>query len=145
MVDRSDQLAEHARQRSGDARRRVRDAIRQLDRSGAPVTFAAVAQAASVSRTWLYRATELRSEIERLRQIRPGSATPLPAAQRSSPESTQRRIEALLDANRALREENRRLNERLASLLGEHRDGRRRHVTDEEAPTAQASRRDRSR
>lgn len=145
MVDRSDHLVEHARRRSADARRRVRDAIRQLDRAGEPVTFVAVARAASVSRAWLYRATELRSEIERLRRKRPTSPTPLPAAQRASPESNQRRIEALLDANRALREENRVLNDRLASLLGEHRNARRTHVTDDGTSTAQASPRGRSR
>lgn len=144
MVDRSHHLVEHARQRSADAHRRVRDAIRQLDRAGEPVTFVAVARAASVSRAWLYRATDLRSEIERLRR-KPNSPTPLPAAQRASPESSQRRIEALLDANRALREENRVLNDRLASLLGEHRDARRRHVSDDETSTAQASPRGRSR
>lgn len=145
MVDRSHHLVEHARQRSADTRRRVRDAIRQLDRAGEPVTFVAVARAASVSRAWLYRAPDLRAEIERLRRRQPAAPTPLPAAQRTSPESCQRRIEALLDANRALREENRVLNDRLASLLGEHRHARRTHVTDKETSTAQASPRRRSR
>jgi FtsZ-binding cell division protein ZapB len=143
--DRSHHLVEHARQRSADTRRRVREAIRQLDRAGEPVTFVAVARAASVSRAWLYRAPDLRSEIERLRRKRPASPKPLPAAQRASPESSQRRIEALLDANRALREENRVLNDRLASLLGEHRDARRRHVTDDETSIPRGPRRSRSR
>ena len=94
-------------------------------RAGEPITFAAVAARASVSRAWLYRATELRAEIERLRRQGRRPATSLPAAQRSSVDSYQRRIEALLDANRALREENRRLNERLAAFLGERREIRR--------------------
>jgi Family of unknown function (DUF6262) len=135
--DRAPHLAEHARQRSADARRRVRAAIGQLDRAGEPVTFAAVAHAASVSRTWLYRAAELRSEIERLRRKQRRSPTPRPVAERASLESYQRRIEALHDANRALRDENRKLNEQLARLLGQRREPRRRHVADNETPTAQ--------
>lgn len=81
VVDRSHHLVEHARQRSADTRRRVRDAIRQLDRAAEPVTFVAVARAAEVSRAWLYRAPDLRSEIERLRRRKPAAPTPLPAAQ----------------------------------------------------------------
>ncbi len=144
-VDRISHLAEHARQRSADARRRVRDAIRELDHAGEAITFAAVAKKASVSRAWLYRASELRTEIERVREHRRRLPTSLPTAQRASIESYQRRMEALLDANRALREENRRLNERLATLLGERRDVRRGHVTDEKPVTPQAPRRPRSR
>jgi len=103
----------HAIESPGDgdeARGRAREAIRRLDRAGAAVTFAAVAEAAPVSPVWLYRAPELRSEVERLRAKRPVSATLLPAGQPASVESYQRRMEPFLDANRALREENRRLN-----------------------------------
>lgn len=128
--ERAQRLAELAQRRSDEARFRVREAVRRLDRAGQPVTFAAVAEAASVSRSWLYRVDELRSEIERLRRQPPAAASRLPAAQRSTVESYQRRIEALLDANRELRAENRRLNDRLAELLGAGRDPRRRHVID---------------
>ena len=47
--------------------------------------------------------------------------TRLPSGQRASVDLLRRRIEALIDANRLLREENRRLNDRLASVLGEAR------------------------
>lgn len=78
-------------------------------------------QAASVSRAWLYRVPELRAEIERLRTGQRRRATRLPSGQRASADSLRRRIESLIDANRLLREENRRLNDRLASVLGEAR------------------------
>lgn len=143
VTDQSRRLAELARKRGDDARRRATDAIRRLDRAGTAVTFAAVAEAASVSRAWLYRAPEIRSEIERLRAKPSGSR--LPSAQRSSVESYQRRIEALLEANHALRDENRRLNECLAGILGEARDPRQRHVTDSKSLASQAPRQTRSR
>jgi len=143
-TDGIERLANAARRRADDARRRARDAIRRLDRAGEPITFAAVAEAAPVSRAWLYRVPELRSEIERLRADRP-LPTRLPTAQRASMESYQSRIKVLLDANRQLREENRQLNDRLAGLLGEHRDAGRGHVTNDESPTDQAFRRTTSR
>lgn len=114
-------LADAARRRSESAHSRARDAIRSLDRAGQPVSFAAVAETASVSRAWLYRVPELRAEIERLRTGERRRATRLPAGQRASADSLRRRIETLLDANRLLREENRRLNDRLASVLGDAR------------------------
>ena len=119
--DAAERLADAARRRSESAHSRARDAIRSLDRAGHPVSFAAVAQAASVSRAWLYRVPELRAEIERLRIGQRRRTTRLPSGQRASAASLRRRIEALIDANRLLREENRRLNDRLASVLGEAR------------------------
>lgn len=119
--DAAERLADAARRRSESAQRRARDAIRALDRAGRPVSFAAVAETASVSRAWLYRVPELRAEIERLRTGHRRPVTRLPSGQRASADSLRRRIEVLLDANRLLREENRRLNDRLASVLGEGR------------------------
>lgn len=117
----AERLADAARRRSEAAHSRARDAIRSLDRAGQPVSFAAVAQAASVSRAWLYRAPELRAEIERLRTGQRSRASRVPSGQRASADSLRRRVEALIDANKMLREENRRLNDRLASVLGEAR------------------------
>ncbi|HSH60329.1 MAG TPA: hypothetical protein VK988_11960 [Acidimicrobiales bacterium] len=49
---------------------------------------------------------QLRTEVHRLRVTGSGATTPRPAAERSSTASQQRRIDALLDANRNLRAEN---------------------------------------
>lgn len=115
-------LAQAAARRAADTRTRARAALQHLDRAGDPVTFTAVAAAANVSRSWLYRDPDLRAEIARLRDAhRHATATSPPAAQRASHSSLQRRLEALLDTNRALRAENVQLREQLALALGEQR------------------------
>lgn len=116
----------HLRQASQDRHKstmaRAEHALRQLDRNGQPVTFRAVATAARVSRAWLYRQPDLRATIERLRAEQTSSTGPqLPAAQRTSDESRQRRIETLHDDNTRLRAENAQLRDQVARLLGERR------------------------
>jgi hypothetical protein len=115
-------LTAAAQRRARDTLERAHAALRRLDRVGTPITFAAVAHAANVSRSWLYRQPDLRAEITRLRatRLRPDHST-LPASQRASHASLQRRLETLLDANRTLREENARLRAQIAVLLGEQR------------------------
>lgn len=117
-------LLQAARDRHETTMARAGEALRRLDRIGAPVSFRAVAQAAGVSRAWLYRQPELRAEIDRLRAANSTSPhTPRPpASQRGSDESRQRRIEALLADNARLRAENAQLHEQVARLLGERRD-----------------------
>jgi len=60
-------LADAAAKRSLDAEHRVHSALRELDREGATVTFAAVAARARVSRAFLYAHADFRAEIEALR------------------------------------------------------------------------------
>jgi hypothetical protein len=101
---------------------RAEQALRELDRDGQPITFRGVATAAGVSRSWLYRQPELRTAVERLRARQSASTgTQVPAAQRASDESRQRRLEALHDHNTRLRAENAQLREHVARLLGERR------------------------
>lgn len=115
-------LTQATQRRARDARRRAQTAIRRLDRDGNPVSFVAVAADAAVSRSLLYRDSDLRAEIERLRT--PDSTrTRLPAAQQATNLSLKRRIEALLDDARTLRAENHRLRTQIAALLGEQRAG----------------------
>jgi hypothetical protein len=121
-ADNRHHLAAAAARRAADTRKRARAALQRLDRAGAQITFTAVAAAANVSRSWLYRDPDLRTEIRRLRTAhRPKADTSLPAAQRATSPSLQRRIEALLDTNRALRAENAALREQVALTLGEQR------------------------
>ncbi|MGH3857394.1 MAG: DUF6262 family protein, partial [Pseudonocardiaceae bacterium] len=81
-----------------------------------------VAQAAAVSRSWLYAHPDIRAEIERLRTAyRRAPATPVPVRQRSSDASLLRRLEAATQRTRQLAEENRELREQLAQALGEQR------------------------
>lgn len=115
----SSPLAAAAHARAQDTRRRAEEALRQLDKHGRPITFAAVADAASVSRSWLYRQTDIRAEIDRLRAA-PGAGV-LPSAQRASAESARRQREALFDQIQRLKAENRQLREEVARMFGQQR------------------------
>ncbi len=102
-----------------NTRRKAEAAIRELDRQGWPVTFASVAAAASVSRSWLYREPDIRAEIDRLRARRGDGI--VPSVERASTDSIKRQREALLDELSILKEENRRLREEVPRAYGQQR------------------------
>jgi DNA anti-recombination protein RmuC len=111
-----------AQRRHELTRAKAIQALRTLDAQGRPVTFEAVAQAAAVSRSWLYAQPDVRAEIERLRATgRRATATPVPARQRASDASLRRRLEAANQRIRQLTEDNRKLRDQLAHALGERR------------------------
>ena len=115
-------LTEAARRRHELARAKTVKALRELDHAGAPVDFRLVADAAGVSRSWLYTQPDLRAEIERLREtIRRAPALPIPAAQRAGQTSLLRRLEAALRRCRELEDDNHRLRRQLAHALGDAR------------------------
>lgn len=60
-ADSSRFIVEAAKERRDAALRRAYEAIDRLDETGQPVTFVAVAAAASVSRAWLYRQPLIRA------------------------------------------------------------------------------------
>src|SRR5271166_3467510 len=67
-------------------------ALRELDRAGAPVTFASVAATAGISRSWLYTQPDLRGQIQELRAAAAPPGPAPPARQRSiSPRPAHRR------------------------------------------------------
>jgi len=111
-----------AHQRHELTRAKAIQALRTLDAQGTPVTFQTVAQAAAVSRSWLYSQPDIRAEIDRLRAAhRRAPATPIPARQRSSDASLLRRLETATQRIRQLAKENHTLREQLAQALGEQR------------------------
>ncbi|WP_223838635.1 DUF6262 family protein [Saccharopolyspora pogona] len=111
-----------AQRRRELTRAKALQALRELDRTGAPITFQSVAAAAEVSRSWLYAQPDIRAEIQRLREAtRRAPAAPIPASQRTSEESALARLDIALKRNRELAEENQRLRRQLARALGEHR------------------------
>lgn len=123
-ADNSATIVAAARARRDATLRRAQEALRRMDETGEPISFTALAAAASVSRAWLYREPAVRAEVERLRsRPRPGRRPP-PSAERASAESIQRRLEAALADVCVLRDENHRLREQLACMLGEHRAAR---------------------
>ena len=123
---RPDPLAEAAARRHELTRSRAVQALRELDRAGAPVTFAGVAQAAGVSRSWLYTQPDISSQIRRLRQSTggAGSAGAIPAGQRSTDASLRARLAAALDRNKQLADDNARLRRQRAHALGGQRSTR---------------------
>ncbi|WP_181958574.1 hypothetical protein [Nonomuraea diastatica] len=66
-ADNTRYLITAAKQRHELTRFKVIQAPRELDSTGAVVTFQTVAQKASVARSWLYTQSDVRAEIERLR------------------------------------------------------------------------------
>jgi small-conductance mechanosensitive channel len=113
-------LARAAAQRRDRTLRAATTAIEELDRARQPINFNIVAQRAGVSRAWLYRETEIRDLITRLRNG--GGRTPTtPAAQRASAASLRQRLSAATDEISRLRQDNTALREQLARLLGQQR------------------------
>jgi Family of unknown function (DUF6262) len=131
---RPDPLAAAAARRHELTRSRAVQALRELDRAGVPVTFAIVAQAARISRSWLYTQPDISSQIRKLRQETnaPGSAGRVPAAQRATDASLRARLTAALDRNKQLAGENARLRRQLAHALGDQRSARPRSGNDPE-------------
>jgi len=120
--DNTARLAAAARQRHELTRAKAVRALRELDHAGTPITFDAVAHHAGVSRSWLYRQPDLRTEIERLREATRRAPTPaVPAAQRTTDASLLRRLQVANERNRYLTEENQRLRRQLAHALGDQR------------------------
>ena len=119
-ADNSRFLAQAAADRHRATVTRANDAIEALDRAGHTVTFRAVADAATVSRSWLYRHPDIRDLITRLRAAQPRSTT-TPTAQRASTESLRQRLDATRAEVTHLRADNTRLRDQLARQLGEQR------------------------
>jgi hypothetical protein len=118
-------LAAAAARRHQLTRARAIQALRELDRAGSPVTFASVAGAAGISRSWLYTQPDIRDQIRQLRGTRsPSPASAIPASQRATDTSLRARLTTSLQRNQQLADENARLRRQLARALGDHRSTR---------------------
>jgi hypothetical protein len=107
-------------------RAQVIDAIKRLDKRGARITFAAVAEEAKVDRSWLYTHDDLAAEIKRLRDETGGPLEPRPQRERASDASLRVRLAAAQQLNdhlraelRQVREENRALRDEISRLRGD--------------------------
>ena len=130
---RPDPLSEAAARRHELTRAKAVQALRELDRAGTPVTFAGVAQAAGISRSWLYTQPGISGQIRRLREKTDGAGSAaIPAGQRATGASLRARLTATLDRNKQLAEENARLRRQLARALGDQRSARTRSGNDPE-------------
>ena len=121
-ADNTAPLISAARKRHELTRSKAIRALRELERAGTPVKFETVARAAGVSRSWLYAQSDIRVEIERLRDTtQRAPSPPIPAAQRASDASLLRRLAEASQRNQQLAEENARLRRQLAHALGDQR------------------------
>ena len=128
---RPDPLAAAAARRHELTRAKAIQALRELDRSGQPVTFASVAAAAGISRSWLYTQAGIRDQIHQLRGTRSrDTAGSVPASQRATESSLRARLTAALTRNQALADENARLRRQLSRALGDQRSARTRSGND---------------
>jgi hypothetical protein len=86
-------LIDAARRRHELTRAKAIRALRELDHAGTPVTFAAIAGAAGISRSWLYAQADIRDQIQRLRDTTQRAPAPaIPASQRATEASLLRRL-----------------------------------------------------
>ncbi len=120
-ADNTDHLRRAAATRQDDAVTRTRQAITDARRTGQPVTFATIARAAAVSRSWLYNQPDLREAIGTLRQDPPRSPRPGAAAQRATTESLHQRLDTARAEIGRLRTDNALLHEQLERSLGAQR------------------------
>ena len=131
-ADNTAHLITSARNRHEITRARAMRALREVDVSGQPVSFEALARIAGVSRSWLYTQPDIRAEIQRLRDLdRRPLLRPTSTDQRGSDASLARRLEIALARNRELAADNQRLRRRLAIAIGSLRAA---GITTEDAP-----------
>jgi hypothetical protein len=109
-------LIEASKQRHQQARQRAQDAITAAERRDRP-TVVGIADAAAVSRSWLYTQADLITAIRQLQQRTSagGRTRTLPASETS----LQRRLETALERNRRLRAEVADLTARLEAATDE--------------------------
>jgi hypothetical protein len=120
MADNARFLAEAAAARHHATMGRAHHAIEELDRSGQPINFCAVVEAANVSRAWLYREPDVRDLIIRLRTAHPGPPGN-PANQRATTESLRQLLDTARHEIAQRRSDTLNLRDQLARSLGHQR------------------------
>ncbi len=101
---------------------KVRQALRDLDAKGRPITVAEVARASGASRAFIYRLPDVIAQIQKLRDQQAATGQRQPTRQRASERSKDARIRQLNATISDLRAEVKRLREQNALLLGRLRE-----------------------
>lgn len=116
MTARSPQALIATRRRDSTRRRqRVLDALGQLAADGREISVSAVARAAAVDRSFLYRHHDLRAQIHARADATPGTSQ---ASTATSRQSLLADLANLQEQNRRLRQQNLSLTSRLSEVLG---------------------------
>jgi Family of unknown function (DUF6262) len=117
MTARSPEVLIATRRRDSTRRRqRVLDALSQLAAAGCEISVSAVARAAKVDRSFLYRHHDLRAQIHARADAAPGTS---PASTAASRQSLLADLANLREQNQRLRKQNADLTARLSEILGE--------------------------
>jgi len=123
-----DNLRQAAARKSAAAKTRVEHGLRELIRTGQPITFRGLAQTAGVSLDFLYRTGEIRDRVEQLRSQQQATP-PLPTTPGTAdhPSSVIRTLTAqLAELRRRHRDEVTTLKRALEAAHGENLELRRR-------------------
>jgi hypothetical protein len=115
-ADNSAFLAQANARRHQAALAAARHAIEQLQRERTAINYTAIAHSAGVSRSWLYRQSQIRDLVSQLRQQHAPAATL--TAQRASADSLRQRLDTARAEITRLRAENRSLRDQIARQLG---------------------------
>jgi Family of unknown function (DUF6262) len=123
-----DNLRRAAAAKSAAAKTRAEQGLREMIRRGDSITFRGLAQTAGVSLDFLYRTTDIRERVERLRSQQRTSQPPRPAqADPDQPSSVVRTLTAqMAELKRRHREEIQSLKAALEAAHGENLELRRR-------------------
>lgn len=122
MTDRVQRLRDAAQARHNTTLQRAQDTLRHLAKRGETITFRRVADAAGVSRSWLYQQPELRAQIDQLRRrSATRSRVAVPAAEQATADSLRQQLHTYRAELNRLRTENQALREQLARRLGAER------------------------
>lgn len=124
LADNSRHLVAAAARRREQTLARAEQALEHAERAGEPLTVAALAGHAQVSRSWLYTQPDLMARLRQLPGQEPDVSPVLPEAQRATEASLQRRLEAAHQRNQLLQAEIRDLRTQLARALGDRRTAR---------------------
>ncbi|MDK1344409.1 DUF6262 family protein [Streptomyces sp. 378] len=112
-------LVEASKTRSRQARERAEEAVTAAARRSERPTVVGIANAAGVSRSWLYTQTDLITAISQLQQR--ASVPHRSSRHVASDASLQRRLETVLERNRHLRDQVADLTRKLETAHGEIR------------------------
>lgn len=122
MTDRVQRLREAAQARHNATVQRAEATVRRLTNRGEAVTFRRVADAAGVSRSWLYQQPELRAHIDHLRDRSTTRArAAIPTAEQATADSLRQQLHTYREEINRLRAENQTLRKQLARRLGAER------------------------
>ncbi len=110
-------LKDNAAKKRQEAFERTDKAIQQLIKQKKKINFNTVAEAANVSKAWLYKEPEIKSRIESLRGEHSGTNN-VPVQERTSDSSWKAKYQTLKDRLQKVEAENRGLREQLEVAYG---------------------------